>query len=208
MSDTKLDLYEGDTLLASNENWKDTQQAEIEATTIPPSNELESAIVYSLNPGFYTAIMSGENGATGIGVIEVYDLDQAALSRLANIATRGFVQTDDDVMIGGLIVGGSGAEDARILIRAIGPSLLAAGVSDALRDPMLELVDQDGNIVGGNDDWQDEQQGEIEATTVPPSDRAEAAIVVTLGPGNYTAVVRGKNGGIGVGLVEVYGLSN
>ena len=89
LSDTKLELYEGDTLLASNENWKDTQQAEIEATTIPPSNELESAIVYSLNPSFYTAIMSGENGATGIGVIEVYDLDQAALSRLANIATRG-----------------------------------------------------------------------------------------------------------------------
>ena len=147
--------------------------------------------------------MSGENGATGIGVIEVYDLDQAALSKLANIATRGFVESGDNVMIGGLIVGGSGADAARILIRAIGPASRCRCIGCFARsDPGV-----------GRRGWKHRSRerrlagpaaSEIEATTVPPSDPAEAAIVVTLGTGNYTAVVRGKNGGIGVGLVEVY----
>ena len=204
LADTTLELYQGDTLLAFNDNWKDTQQAEIEETTIPPSDELESAVVQTLAPGFYTAVLSGKGGATGIGVIEVYDLDQTADSKLANIASRGFVEAGDDVMIGGLIVGGNGTEDARILLRAIGPSLANAGIADALADPILELRDANGELVRENDNWQETQQAEIEATTIPPSDPAESAIIATLPSGNYTAVVRGKNETTGVGLVEVY----
>jgi hypothetical protein len=206
LSDPVLELYQGDTLLARNENWKDSQQAEIEATTIPPSHELESSIVQTLPPGSYTAVMSGHSETTGIGVIEVYDLDQAANSRLANIASRGFVEAGDNVMIGGLIVGGDGSTDARILIRAIGPSLGNAGVADALADPTLELRDVNGEILRENDDWQQSQQAEIEATSIPPSDPAESALIVTLPSGNYTAVVRGKGDTSGVGLVEVYNL--
>jgi hypothetical protein len=204
LSDPALELYEGDTLLASNDNWKDTQQTEIEETTIPPSHDLESAVVYTLAPGSYTAVMSGQDGATGIGVIEAYDLDQGADSRLANIASRGFVEAGDNVMIGGLIVGGSGTENARILLRAIGPSLGKAGVAGALQDPTLELRDANGELLRENDNWQESQQSEIEATTIPPSDPAESAIVAQLPSGNYTAIVRGKNNSTGVGLVEVY----
>ena len=204
LADTTLELYRGEMLLADNDNWKDSQQAEIEQTTIPPNHELESAIVYTLDPGSYTAVMSGKAGGTGIGVVEVYDLDQAADSRVANIASRGFVETGEDVMIGGLIVGGDGTEDARILLRAIGPSLRNAGVADALQDPTLELRDANGELLHENDNWQDSQQAEIEATTIPPGDPAESAIVATLPPGNYTAVVRGAGDTSGVGLVEVY----
>ena len=204
LADTTLELYRGETLLAANDNWKDSQQAEIEQTTIPPEHDLESAIVYTLDPGFYTAVMSGKAASTGIGVIEVYDLDQAAHSKVVNIASRGFVEAGDDVMIGGLIVGGNGIEDARILLRAIGPSLREAGVADALQDPTLELRDANGDLLRVNDDWQQSQQSEIEATTIPPHHPAESAMIVTLPPGNYTAVVRGKNDTTGVGLVEVY----
>jgi hypothetical protein len=206
LGETTLELYQGDTLLAVNDDWKDSQQAEIEATTIPPNDERESAIVRTLDPGSYTAVMSGKNGATGIGVVEVYDLAQGAASKLANIATRGFVEAGDDVMIGGLIVGGNGDANAQVLVRAIGPSLGAAGVAGALQDPTLELFDADGNIIRANDDWQQSQAAEIERTTIPPPHPAEAAIIAALPPGNYTAVVRGKNDSTGVGLVEVYSI--
>ena len=206
LQDTVLELYQGETLLAANDNWKQSQQQEIEETGVPPNDEGESAIVYTLDPGFYTAVMSGRGGATGIGVIEVYDLDQAANSTLANIASRGFVEAGDDVMIGGLIVGGNGTQDARILLRAIGPSLANAGISDALSDPTLELRGANGDLVRDNDNWADTQPSDIEATTIPPSHPAESAIIATLAPGNYTAIVRGKNNTRGVGVVEVYSL--
>ena len=204
LSDTQLELYQGDTLVASNDNWKDSQREEIEATTIPPNHDLESAIVQTLAPGFYTAVMSGKDGRMGVGVIEVYDLDPAANSQLANIASRGFVDSGDNVMIGGLIVGGNGEANTRVLVRAIGPSLGNAGVASALQDPTLELRDENGELVRENDNWQDTQPAEIEETAIPPSDPAESAIIATLAPGNYTAVVRGRNDGTGVGLVEVY----
>ncbi len=204
LADPTLELYRGETLLADNDNWKESQQAEIEHTTIPPNHELESAIVYTLDPGLYTAVVSGKGESTGIGVIEVYDLDPEAGSKLANIASRGFVEAEDNVMIGGLIVGGNGSQDARILLRAIGPSLRKVGVTDALQDPKLELRDANGDILRENDDWQESQQSDIEATKTAPGDPAESAIVVTLPPGNYTAVVRGKNDSTGVSLVEVY----
>ena len=204
LSDTTLELYDGDTLVGSNDNWKDSQRDEIEATTIPPDHELESAMARTLAPGSYTAVMSGKDGRTGIGVIEAYDLDPAANSKLANIASRGFVESGDNVMIGGLIVGGNGEANTRVLVRAIGPSLGKGGVTGALQDPTLELRDTNGEVVRENDNWQESQEAEIDATTIPPSEEAESAIIASLPPGSYTAVVRGKNGSVGVGLVEVY----
>lgn len=209
LGDTTLELYQGDTLLARNDNWKirsdgSSQQAEIEATTIPPTNDLESALLRSLAPGAYTAVLRGNNNLTGIGVVESYDLDRAASSKLANIATRGFVDTNDNVMIGGLIVGGNNASGARVLVRAIGPSLTAFGIPGALSDPTIELRDGNGSRVVDNDDWKNAQQTEIEATTLAPTNDLESAVLTTLPAGNYTAIVRGFGNTTGVGLVEVY----
>jgi hypothetical protein len=218
LADPVLELHQGNVTLATNDNWKTrsdgtSQQAEVEATTIPPGNDLESAIVTTLNPGSYTAVLSGKNGGTGIGVVEVYDLNQAANSELANISSRGFVETNDNVMIGGLIVGGANTDGkATVLIRAIGPSLVSSGVQRPLADPTLELHDSNGSTLATNDNWkineqtQQSQESAIRATTIPPVNDLESAIVTTLSPGAYTAVVRGKNNGTGVGLVEIYNL--
>jgi hypothetical protein len=209
LTDTTLELHQGNSTLATNDNWKindqtgQSQQAEIEATTIPPKNDLESALVATLNPGAYTAILAGKNQTTGIGVVEVYDLNQSANSKLANISTRGFVDTGDNVMIGGFIVGGTGGGAAKVIVRALGPSV---PVSGALQDPTLELHDGNGTTIASDDNWKDSQQGDIQATTIPPSNDLECAIVRTLVPGNYTAVVRGVNNSTGIGLVEVYNL--
>jgi hypothetical protein len=213
-----LELHQGNTILATNDDWKlsstgGSQQAEVEATTIPPTNDLEAAIVVTLNPGSYTAILSGKNGGTGIGVVEVYDLGQTANSELGNISTRGFVETNENVMIGGLIVGGNNTDGkATVLVRAIGPSLATTGLQDVLLDPVLELHDGNGGTIATNDNWkvndqtQQSQESQIKATTIPPSNDAESALVTTLAPGNYTAVVHGKNGGTGLGVVEAYNL--
>jgi hypothetical protein len=203
LQDTTLELHDSTgALIASNDDWKE-HQAEVEATTVPPSNDAESAIVAVLpaNNAAYTAILRGKNDSTGIGLVEVYDLDQAANSKLANISTRGFIDTGDNVMIGGLIVGGG--DSAKVIVRAIGPSLPVAG---NLADPTLELHNGDGSLLASNDNWRSDQEAEIIATTVPPSNNAESAIVRTLMPGNYTAIVRGVNNTTGVGLVEVYNL--
>jgi len=202
LADPTLELHASDNSVVSNDNWKDTQQTEIAATGLAPTNDLESAIVATLDPGAYTAIVGGVGGGTGVGLVEAYDLDPAAGS-LANISTRGFVNTGDNVMIGGFIVGSG---DATVLVRAIGPSLTAFGVPGALQDPTLELHDGDGNTLTSNDDWKDTQQAEIEATGLAPSDDRESAILVTLPPGGYTAIVRGALDTTGVGLVEVYHL--
>jgi hypothetical protein len=162
-----------------------------------------------INPGAYTVILSGKNGGTGVGLVEVYDLDRTVDSELANISTRGFVDTDDNVMIGGLIVGGGSPLDAaRVIVRALGPSI---PIADVLGDPTLELHDGSETLVASNDNWKtrpdgSSQQAEIEATAVPPTNDLESALVRTLPPGNYTAIVRGKNSTTGVGLVEAYHL--
>ena len=154
-----MELRQGSTLLASNDNWKTksdgtSQQAEIEATTIPPTNDLESAIVMTLNPGTYTATLSGKNNGTGVGVVEVYDLAPTANSQLANISTRGFVDTDDNAMIAGLIAGdGSSGARAQVLVRVMGPSLTSSGVQGALPDPLVFLHDANGAIIATNDNW-------------------------------------------------------
>ena len=143
--------------------------------------------------------------APASGWSEIYDLDQTADSQLANISTRGFIDTGDNVMIGGFILGG-GMGDTHIYIRALGPSLTAAGVSGALANPTLEFHDANGAVVDSNDDWESKQKTEIENTGIPPTEKLESALVETLSAGNYTAIVAGKNNGTGIGLVEVYRL--
>jgi hypothetical protein len=194
-------------VLARNDNWRQTQEQEINNTTVPPKNDLESALVRTLAPGSYTAVLAGKNNGTGVGQVEVYDLSAAAKSQLANISTRGFVDTGDKVMIGGVIIGGgaSGAT-AKVLVRAIGPSLSGQGVNGALQDPTLELRDTNGHLVAQNDNWRTTQEQAIKDTTVPPKDDRESAIVHILGAGSYTAIVRGKANSTGVGLVELYNL--
>jgi autotransporter-associated beta strand protein len=191
-------------LIFSNDNWMDSPQAqEIIDSGIPPSDDLEAAIVATLAPGNYTAIMRGVNGTTGIGVVEVYDLAQEVSAKLANISSRGFVETGDNVMIGGLIAGN---QAMHVMVRALGPSLTQFGIANALADPTLELHDGDGAIIAFNDDWRDTDEAAIEATGIPPSDDKESAILAMLAPGNYTAIVRGQNDTTGVALVEVYDL--
>lgn len=200
-----LELFQGNTLLASNDDWKENQ-AEVQSTGIPPSNDFESAIVRTLPPGNYTAILRGKDNTSGIGVVEAYDLDQVGNSKLANIATRGFVETDNNVMIAGLISGPAGGASTTIVVRAIGPSLGNFGVAGALQDPTLDLVNSNGTVLRSNDNWKDSQKDAIAATDLQPSDDRESALIHTVGPGNYTAVVRGSGGTTGVGLVEIYNL--
>ncbi|HEX4631704.1 MAG TPA: NF038122 family metalloprotease [Chthoniobacterales bacterium] len=217
LADPTLELHQGNTLLKTNDNWKiddqtgQSQEAEVAATNAQPGNELEPAIVATLSPGTYSAIMAGKNGGTGIGVVELYDLDQNANARLANISSRGFVDTNDNVMIGGFIIGGPTGEDGRVLIRALGPSLTSLGVAGALSDPTLELHDGNGATIASNDNWKvrsdgSSQEAEIESTATEPTNDFESALVRILTPGNYTAVVRGNNNATGVGLVEIYNL--
>ena len=205
LADPTLELRDSaGALIRSNDNWRSDQEAEIIATTIPPSNDLESAIVAILpaNNSAYTAIVRGVNNGTGIGVVEAYDLNRAVNSKLANISTRGLVQTGDNVLIGGLIV--LGQTPLRVIVRAIGPSLPVAG---ALADPTLELRDGNGGLIDSNDNWRSDQEAEIIATTIPPSNDLESAIVRNLAPGNYTAIVRGVSDTTGVGVVEAYNLN-
>lgn len=193
--------------IAFNNDWKDLQQTEIQNTGLAPSDDHEAAMVQTLLPGAYTAIVRGNGNTSGIGLIEVYDVDLGASSTLANTSTRGFAGTGDNVVIGGEIIGGglgaNGAGSARILVRAIGPSLTSI-IPAALQDPILELHDGNGTLITSNDDWKDTQQAEIEATGLAPSDNRESAILATLTKGNYTAILRGKSNTTGVALVESY----
>jgi hypothetical protein len=209
LSDPILELH-GDygALIASNDDWK-SQQAEIEATGLAPSDDRESAIVATLAQGNYTAVINGKNGATGVGLVEVYDLDAPANAQLANISTRSFVDVGDNVLIGGFIVGfGSGQSQTRILFRALGPSLYATGISNYLRDPVLELHNGNGVTITSNDNWRDSQPAEIGATGLAPSSNSESAILISLTAGTYTAIVRGNNSGTGIALVEAYQLDD
>jgi hypothetical protein len=192
--------------LATNDNWRDaTTRTEIANSGLAPANDLEPALWGVINPGAYTVVVRGQNNTTGIGLFEVYDLDQAVESNLGNISTRGFVGTGDDVMIGGTII--TGSVPARVVFRAIGPSLSSYGVSNALGDPVLELHDGNGELLAVNYDWRDNQETEITATGLAPSNNLESALVRDLAPGNYTAIVRGLNNTSGVALIEAYNLN-
>lgn len=202
LADLTLELHDSSgALVAVNDNWRDTQEAELQATQIPPRNDYEAAIVKSLDPGAYTAVLAGKGATTGVALVEVYDLELGSDSKLANIATRGFVDQGDNVLIGGTIVIGS--TSTKVLFRALGPSL---PVANALQDPTLELYDGQGSLIASNDNWEDSQAEEIRATTIPPNNAREAAIVRQLNAGAYTAIVRGKDDTTGVGLIEAYQL--
>jgi phospholipase/lecithinase/hemolysin len=204
LADPALDLYEGSTLIMSNNNWKDSQESDIEATGIAPTDDLESAILVTLAPGSYTAILHGNSGETGNGLVEIYDLDTAANSILANTSTRGFVDTGDNVLIAGFIVG-TGASDT-IIVRALGPSLADEGVATPLQDPTLDLYDANGIVIMSDDNWRDSQETLLQSSGLTPTNDAESAIIDSLAPGAYTAVVRGKDDTTGVALVECYQL--
>ena len=190
-----------------NDNWMDdpVQKALILATGIPPTNNFESAIDAMLTPGAYTAIVRGKNNGTGVALIEVYDLSPAVLAKLANISTRAFVSTGDDIVIAGFILGNHSGND-RIVVRGIGPSLTAFGVPNALANPRLELRDSNGALLMANNDWQDNpvQAAELTAAGLAPTNPLESGIAATLPPGPYTALLAGVNNGIGNGVVEVY----
>jgi hypothetical protein len=208
LADPVLELHGPGTFVTiTNNDWRDdpVQEALILATGIPPADNLESAIEARLVPGNYTAVVKGNNDATGVALVEVYDLDSAAASKLANISTRAFVSTGDNVVIAGFVLGGNSGND-RLVVRGIGPSLTAAGVPNALADPTLELRDGDGALLLANNDWQDDpaQAAELTAAGLAPASDLESGIATTLPPGLYTALLGGLNNGTGIGLVEVY----
>ncbi|MGZ4983939.1 MAG: hypothetical protein ACXV9Q_07550 [Chthoniobacterales bacterium] len=216
LADPRLELHDHNgALIASNDNWKindqtqQSQEAEITATNVAPTNDFEAALIATLQPNEgYTAIVRGAADSSGVAVVDAYDLEPGGAAKLANISTRGFVESGENVMIGGFILD----SETRVIVRAIGPSLTQFGVSNALADPTLELRDGQGTLVASNDNWKTNdqtnlsQETEVHATTVPPTNDLESAIVITLPAGPYTAIVAGKNGGAGVGLVEVYSL--
>jgi hypothetical protein len=207
LADPVLELHGPGTFVTiTDDNWRDdpTQEAAILADGIPPSNDLESAIDTTLNPGAYTAIVRGNLSTSGVALVEVYDLNQSVDSKLGNISTRAFCGAGPDIVIAGFTLG-NGAGDDRVIIRGLGPSLIAF-VPNALANPTLELRNVNGTLLVSDDDWQDNaaQAAEISAAGLAPSSDLESAIAVTLPPGAYTALLAGLNDGTGIGLVEVY----
>ncbi len=224
MADPTLELHDGTgALIGRNDNWQTTiiggiithdQVQDIQNSGHAPRDARESVIIGDLSPGNYTAIVRGVNETTGIALVEVYDIGTDTTSILSNISTRSFVQTGDNVMIGGFIVQGTGTK--RVIIRAIGPELSQYGVPTPLADPTLELHDGTGALIGFNNDWQHtviggiithDQVQDIINSGHAPSDALESAIIADLPTGNYTAIVRAVNIEVGTALVEVYDLS-
>lgn len=192
-------------LIRQNDNWMDDQRSEIEGTPFQPGDDRESVIVATLVPGAYTALLTGKGGTTGVGIVELYDANLAADSELANISTRGLVQTGNNVMMAGFTLGGTN-NPANIAVRAPGPSL-DHNLSDLLPDPMLTLHNASGTIMVANDDWQDDpiSAALLTANGLALPNAKESGIFISIAPpGQFTAVVRDKNGGSGLALVEVY----
>jgi hypothetical protein len=218
-----LTLHNGaGALIASNDDWQTTiiggiitgnQVSAIQNSGHAPTQPTESAIIATLQPGDYTAIVSGVNNTVGVALVEVYDLSTGNTSILGNISTRDFVQTNADVMIGGFIVQGTQADT--VIVRAIGPELIPFGIPNPLADPTLELHNGAGTLIASNNNWQttiiggiitSSQVTAIQNSGHAPTQPTESAIIATLPPGNYTAIVRGVNNTVGVALVEVYDL--
>ena len=214
LADPVLDLHDStEAIIATNDDWMDNSEADQQLLidhVLAPTNDFESAIIKTLDPGLYTAVVSGNGGGTGVALIELYDLDDPGVTgELGNISTRGFVGTEANVMIAGVIVGPEGGLDAAVVVRAIGPSLANFGVADPLLDPVLELRDGNGDLIAMNDNWEtdappDNYSVEVTAAGLAPSDASESAIFANLTNGLYTATVSGKDGTTGAGLVEVY----
>jgi glucose/arabinose dehydrogenase len=211
LADPNLELRANDgSLITSNNNWRENStadQLDITNNQLAPPNDLESAIVRSIPPGTYTAIVKGQDNGTGVGLLEVYDVEATSASRLANISGRALVLTQSNVLISGFIVGNNiGA--GKVVIRGLGPSLVQSGVTNPLPDPTLSLHDGQGTAIITNDNWQENasQAAQISASGLAPSNPLESAIATSLFPGTYTAVLAGKNNGTGIGVVEVYNL--
>lgn len=190
-------------VLQTNDDWRYGPELEIEASTLAPQGDYDSAIIATLEPGNYTAIIHGYAHSTGIALVEVYDPVPASGSRLAEVSTRGSVRTGDDILIGGFIVLNSAT---KVLLRAIGPELTAFGISHALENPTLELRDANAALIEANDDWRSDNEQAIIDTGIPPKDQRDSAIVRSVAPGSYTALVRGKADTTGTALVEIYRL--
>ena len=207
MANPTLVLHRGDgTPVTSNDDWKDSpERAQIEASGFAPSNDNESAILRTLSPGVYTGVLTGKDHATGIALIEIYDLDSTSDSLLANISSRGLVDTGDNVMIGGFIAGNQSG-NTKVLVRGIGPSLQGK-VANPLSNPILELHDSNGATIETNDNWKDSpNRAEIEATGIPPSHDLESAIIRPVSPAGYTAILRGQTSS-GIAVVEIYNIN-
>jgi hypothetical protein len=202
--DPILQLYDSSgALIAQNDSWN-AHRYDVVSAGLPPGDEHEAVIIATLQPGAYTAVVRGANDSSGVALVEAYDLTSDSNSKVANISTRGKVEAGDNVMIGGFIVGGG--QPTTTVVRAIGPSLQNFAVSEALMDPTLELHDGNGALLAQNDDWRLSQQQQLIETGLAPNDNRESALVLALQPGPYTAIVRGKDGQTGVGLVEIYNL--
>lgn len=205
VADPVLALYDSaGALVATNDDWKSTQEAMIQSTGIPPGAAVESAILAELPPGSYTAVMSSKTGELGVGLVEIYDLGSGEAAVLQNVSTRGLVGTGSNILIGGLIVGPG--QSPTVVVRAIGPSLSAAGIQNPLNDPLLELHDGNGELLETNDNWKDSDALIKAAPGIAPTDDREAVIVRQLAPGNYTTIVRGVNNSTGIALIELYRL--
>ena len=203
LADPVLQLFDSTgTLVAQNDDCSSLAPEEIPAG-LKPANVHESLISITLPPGSYTGVLSGASGGSVVALFELYDLDPAS-SRIVNISTRSEVAVGSDVMIGGFIIGG--ADPTKVVIRAIGPSLAASGITNPLPDPVLDLYDGNGSLVFTNDNWRTTQLQQITDSGVPPTDDHESAMVATLLPGSYTAIVHDAGGGTGVALVEAYNL--
>lgn len=195
-------------LILQNDNWKDSpQKAQIEGTLFQPTDDREAVIMATLQPGAYTAIITGKNETKGIGLIEVYDNNPSVDSTLGNLSTRGFVMIQENVMIGGFMLGGN-PTNTRIAIRGLGPSLASSGLTNLLADPTLELHDGNGVLLVSNDNWQDDpvSAAQLTANGLAPLDVHESGIFTTLPPGSFTAIMAGQTPGTGVGLIEIYNL--
>ena len=203
--DPILELHDASgAVIATNDNWQQAANANSIPSNLRPPNSLESAILTSLTPGSYTAVVRGVNNGSGNALFEAYDVGSTSVSKLQNISTRANVQTGDGVMIAGVIVQGAGSEN--VVVRALGPTLGQPpyNIVGALADPTLTLYDSNGNVIAFNDNWADSQQAQIQATGLAPPNSVESAIAAVFVSGNYTAIVRGKNNTTGVALVEVY----
>jgi hypothetical protein len=204
LADPILQLYDSaGELVAQNDNWN-AHRYDVMTTGIPPGDEHEAVVVATLQPGAYTAVVRGVDDSSGVALVEAYDLTSDSNSKLANISTRGRVEAGDNVMIGGFIVGGG--QQTNVVLRAIGPSLASHAIVGALADPILELHDGNGAVIAQNDDWGSSQKQQLVNSGLAPTDARESAMILQLQPGAYTAIVRGKNGSAGVGLVEIYNL--
>jgi hypothetical protein len=224
LQDPILELHDSHGAVLTNDNWRSTQEAQIQQSGLAPTDDRESAIIVTVPAGSYTAIIRGTNGSTGIGLIEIYDLgspgamkvkevaeaaESITATELGNLSVRADVETDDNVLIDGVIMRGGNPQ--RVLFRALGPSIQVNGqpVPGALEDPTLEVHDGNGALLGSNDNWRDAANAaEIEASDLAPSDDHESAILMRLDPANYTAIVRGVNRSAGIGLAEAYKLGD